>query len=102
MALILLDSELQPVTPRSVWASPLLAFATQVLTHGSTVWVIRSQPPYVACFRYNGQVGPIATIRTGGSPARLAVTGQTVYVGTAVGVGIAVGVASDPVPAACR
>ncbi len=101
-ALILLNAELQPVTPRFIRDSPLLAPATQVSTHGKTVWVIRSQPPYVACFRYNGRAGPVATIRTSGTPTGLAVTGQTVYVGTGVGVGTYVGVASYPVPAACR
>jgi hypothetical protein len=91
-----LNAMLQPATPRSISRSPLFAAPEQVWTHRSTVWVLRSRQPYLVCFRYRGQVGPIATIRTSRPPAELAAAGRTVYVADPAGL------ASYRVPAACR
>jgi len=104
LGLIRLDSRLRPSTPRTIRSDPVLRGAQQVVTLGSTVWVILSGPaPSLACFTdRGGHIGPVTKPDYRPEPATnngvgsLAVVGHTLYV---LG---PVAVASYPIPAACR
>ncbi len=108
LGLIRLDRRLRLSTPRSIRDNPVLRHAQQVMTLGSTLWVIPSVPwtnvpSSLACFTdRGGRIGRVATLHLRPEPARnsgltsFATVGNTLYV---LG---QVGVASYPVPAACR
>lgn len=87
-AVIRLNAQLRPATPRSVGRNPDLAFPERVWAAGDTVVVstdVGSRP--LACFRFhNGGAGPVTIIPARLPPEDLAVAGRTLYAADARGV----------------
>ena len=106
LGLIRLDDRLKLSTPGSIRGNPVFDGAQWVATFGSAVWVVlsgRNGSPSLACFTDGGgRIGPIATLDIRREPARnvgvtsIAAVGDTLYV---LG---PIGVATYPIPAACR
>lgn len=109
-ALIRLDNRLRPTTPAAVRRSAVLSQVTAVWSHGDTVWVALGPESWegghsVACFRAGPRIGPVTSLPVTGQVAALAATAGTVYVSAAPPGPpgqYGTGVASYPVPAACR
>jgi len=80
--------------------------AQQVVTQGSTVWVILSGPQgssSLACFTdRGGRIGPVMTPDFRPKPANNTGIGSIAAVGHTVYVLGSLGVASYPIPPACR
>ena len=102
--LIRLDKELRLSTPSSIHGNPVFKRAQEVVTMGSVEWVMLSRPKApLACFTDRaGQIGPVATLRLRPEPARNAGVASIATVGNTLYVLGKVGVASYPIPAACR
>jgi hypothetical protein len=104
LGLIRLDTELMPSTPSSIRDNPAFKRAQEVVTLGSVEWVMLSRPKVpLACFTdRGGQVGPVATLHLRPEPARNAGVSSIATVGDTLYVLGKVGVASYPIPVACR
>jgi hypothetical protein len=104
--LIRFDSRLRLNTPGSISRNPVFDRAQQVVTQGSTVWVILSGPPRsisLACFTdRGGRIGPVTTPNFRPKPANNIGVGSLAAVGNTVYVLGSLGVAGYPVPRACR
>lgn len=108
-ALVRLNGQLQPTTPRFVTADPVLRKVQAVWSADGTIWVSTGSARHsLLCFAADSQHGPVVTVHVRGYvwglPAGLeAATSRTVYVSTARSPQDAARtISSYPVPAACR
>ena len=104
LGLIRLDKRLRLSTPRSISGNPVFKHADRVITLGSAEWVILSRPVgSLACFTdRGGRIGPVATLHLRPNPARNTGVNSIAAVGNSLYVLGQIGVASYPIPAACR
>jgi hypothetical protein len=104
LGLLRLDRRLSPDTPRPIRGNPAFKSAQQVVTLGSTVWVVVVPPsaqPSLACFTdRRGRLGPIVTgIARSAQPGAdygFATAGDTLYVAAPTAI------VSFPIPPPCR
>jgi hypothetical protein len=104
LGLIRLDKRLRLSTPRSIRGNPLFKRADRVITLGGVEWVILSRPlGSLACFTdRGGRIGPVTTLHLRPHPTRNTGIGSIATVGNSLYVLGQIGVASYPIPAACR